>query len=55
MVGWKCVVFELKQLIYRNEMISNKSVFYINNDIQYGSKYISKRLLDIILDTYYYN
>ena len=36
------------QLIYRNEMISNKSVFYINNDIQYGSKYISKRLLDII-------
>ena len=35
------------QLILRNEIISNKSVFYINNDIQYGSKYISKRMLDI--------
>ena len=35
------------QLILRNEIISNKSVFYINNDIQYGSKYISKRILDI--------
>ena len=37
------------QLILRNEVISNKSVFYINNDIQYGSKYISKRILDISL------
>ena len=35
------------QLIHRNEVLSNKSVFYINNDIQYGSKYISKRILDI--------
>ena len=35
------------QLIMRNEIISNKSVFYINNDIQYGSRYISKRILDI--------
>jgi len=35
------------QMILRNEIISNKSVFYINNDIQYGSKYILKRILDI--------
>ena len=34
-------------MILRNEIISKKSVFYINNDIQYGSKYISKRILDI--------
>jgi len=34
-------------MILRNEIISNKSVFYINNDIQYGSKYILKRILDI--------
>ena len=34
-------------MIFRNEVISNKSVFYINNDIQYGSRYISKRILDI--------
>ena len=37
------------KLILRNEVLSNKSVFYINNDIQYGSKYISKRILDISL------
>jgi len=37
------------QIIVRNEIISNKSIFYINNDIQYGSRYISKRILDIFL------
>ena len=37
------------QMIFRNEVISNKSVFYINNDIQYGSRYISKRILDIFV------
>lgn len=35
--------------IIRSEVIAKKSVFYINNDIQYGSKYISKRLLDLVL------
>ena len=38
-------------LILRSEIIANKSVFYINNDIQYGSKYISKRFLDLLLIT----
>ena len=37
------------QIIVRNEIISNRSIFYINNDIQYGSRYISKRILDIFL------
>jgi lipopolysaccharide/colanic/teichoic acid biosynthesis glycosyltransferase len=35
--------------IIRSEVIAKKSVFYINNDIQYGSRYISKRLLDLVL------
>ena len=35
-------------LIFRTKRISNKNVFYLNNDIQYGSNYIAKRLLDIV-------
>jgi lipopolysaccharide/colanic/teichoic acid biosynthesis glycosyltransferase len=34
-------------LIYRFKRISNKNLFYLNNDIQYGSSYIAKRLLDL--------
>jgi len=34
-------------LVFRTKRISNKSIFYLNNDIQYGSNYIAKRLLDI--------
>ena len=34
-------------LIFRTKRISNKNIFYLNNDIQYGSNYIAKRLLDI--------
>jgi lipopolysaccharide/colanic/teichoic acid biosynthesis glycosyltransferase len=33
-------------VIYRFKRISNKNIFYLNNDIQYGSNYIAKRLLD---------
>ena len=33
--------------LYRNVFFNNKSLTYINNDIQYGSKYIIKRILDI--------
>jgi lipopolysaccharide/colanic/teichoic acid biosynthesis glycosyltransferase len=32
---------------YRVTQISNKNIIYINNDIQYGSNYIFKRLIDI--------
>jgi len=37
------------KFIYREELIANKNIFYINNDIQYGSRYILKRVLDITL------
>ena len=37
------------KVIFRSRRIANKSVIYINNDIQYGSKYILKRFLDITL------
>ena len=37
------------KVIFRSRRIANKSVIYINNDIQYGSKYIIKRILDIFL------
>ena len=37
-----------KQTLARSEIISGKNIFYINNDIQYGSKFIVKRIIDII-------
>jgi len=37
--------------IYRNEIVNEKYFYYFNNDIQYGAKYIIKRLLDIFLST----
>ena len=37
-----------KQNLARSEMISGKNIFYINNDIQYGSKFIVKRVIDIL-------
>lgn len=42
--------FEFNSIfIYRIERIANSRIFYINNDIQYGSKYILKRITDISL------
>ncbi len=35
--------------IYRLNRLSNKNLFYINNDIQFGSRYILKRVLDIAI------
>ena len=35
------------KLIYRHKNLGNKNLYYLNNDIQYGSKYISKRIFDI--------
>lgn len=37
------------KFIFRHTFISNKNLLYINNDIQYGSKYILKRVTDILL------
>ncbi|MDC3374271.1 sugar transferase [Acidimicrobiia bacterium] len=33
--------------IYRSEILEQKYLTYFNNDIQYGSKYILKRMMDI--------
>ena len=35
--------------LYREEILSGSYLTYFNNDIQYGSKYILKRFLDIAL------
>lgn len=39
-------------IIKREEVISNKKVIYINTDIQYGSRFILKRILDIIISIF---
>jgi lipopolysaccharide/colanic/teichoic acid biosynthesis glycosyltransferase len=38
-----------KRFIYRSHVVNNKYFTYINNDIQYGSRYIAKRIIDIFL------
>ena len=38
--------------LYRQENIDGSFFTYFNNDVQYGSKYILKRLLDIILSIF---
>ena len=35
--------------LYREEIIENKNFVYFNNDIQYGAKFILKRILDLIV------
>ena len=35
--------------IYRFTKIDSKYIYYFNNDVQYGSKYILKRILDILV------
>lgn len=37
--------------IYREELLDQHRLIYFNNDIQYGAKYVLKRLIDIILGT----
>ena len=38
-----------KNFLYRNENIDGSKFIYFNNDIQYGSKYIFKRVFDLII------
>jgi lipopolysaccharide/colanic/teichoic acid biosynthesis glycosyltransferase len=38
--------------LYRQEIIDNTYFTYFNNDVQYGSKFILKRLIDIILSIF---
>ena len=35
--------------LYREEIVSGSYLVYFNNDIQYGSKYIMKRVIDLFL------
>ncbi len=37
--------------IFRQKILSNRNLYYINNDIQYGSNYILKRIFDILIAT----
>ena len=36
----------IKPFLNRTEKVSNYFLTYFNNDIQYGSKYILKRIID---------
>ena len=36
------------KFIYRHEEIDTRNLVYFNNDVQYGSKYILKRIIDIL-------
>ena len=38
-----------KNFIYRVSTVDSKYLYYFNNDIQYGAKFILKRLLDIFI------
>jgi len=38
--------------IYRREFINGRNLIYFNNDVQYGSKYILKRFIDIALSIF---
>ena len=40
-----------KNFIFRVVSIDSKYLYYFNNDIQYGAKFILKRLLDIFIST----
>ena len=41
----------LVQLLYRAASIDSKYLYYFNNDIQYGAKFILKRFFDILIST----
>lgn len=37
--------------IHRKEKIDNQLVYYFNNDVQYGARYILKRIIDIMISS----
>lgn len=51
----KVLLISKKQILFNNfflfrqEFVANNNLFYFNNDIQYGSKYILKRIIDLFL------
>jgi hypothetical protein len=48
LISKKPVIFN-NNFIYREEIINGKFLTYVNNDIQYGSRYILKRFIDIFI------
>tara|TARA_B100001250_G_scaffold201692_1_gene172890 strand:- start:212 stop:1657 length:1446 start_codon:yes stop_codon:yes gene_type:complete len=44
------LIFKNK-FIFRSDVIDGRTLVYFNNDVQYGSKYILKRMIDLILST----
>ena len=49
MVGWKCVVFELKQLIYKNELV-HEIYFEYNQNIDIHYLCLPSSLHDVALN-----
>ena len=50
-ISEKSVEFE-NNFLYREEIVSDNYLAYFNNDIQYGSKYILKRIIDIVFGSF---
>ena len=50
LISKKPVIFN-NNFIYREEIVNGKFLTYVNNDIQYGSRYILKRFIDIFIST----
>ena len=48
LISSEAIIFR-NRFIHRTEIINNKHLTYINNDIQYGSRYIVKRFIDIFV------
>ena len=48
LIGNNTIKFK-SNFYYRSEKINNNYLCYINNDVQYGSRYIIKRVLDIVI------
>ena len=48
LISSEAIIFS-NRFIHRTEVINNKHLTYINNDIQYGSRYIVKRFIDIFV------
>jgi len=50
LISKKELTFKNK-FIYRKEIIDERHLVYFNNDVQYGAKYILKRIMDITFST----
>jgi lipopolysaccharide/colanic/teichoic acid biosynthesis glycosyltransferase len=47
-ISRKKLIFN-SNFIYRQSLVAKNNLYYFNNDVQYGSKYILKRILDICI------